>query len=234
MNINDLPVWEMLLKKMLLPQLSFVSNMRVLDFGSGNGFTADYFAANNEVVAVEPSGDMLADRVCINEYVQLRGSIEKLRDFSNGYFDVIFCHNVLEYADDREIIVKEFYRLLKPGGKLSVVKHNRFGRVMQMVVLLNNFEHANELLSGKNGVASKFGAINYYDDNDIVKWCGGFRIKSVKGLRTFWDLQQNQEIQKNPDWQKNMIDIEAGVSDIDEFKAVAFFHHIIFEKGQEQ
>jgi hypothetical protein len=29
-----------------------------------------------------------------------------------------------------------------------------------MVVLLNNFEYANELLEGKNGHAQKFGVIN--------------------------------------------------------------------------
>lgn len=57
---------------------------------------------------------------------------------------------VLEYAEDREDIVKEFARILKNDGKISIVKHNRAGRVMQMVVLLNDFEHAHSLLDGKD------------------------------------------------------------------------------------
>ena len=76
---------------------------------------------------------------------------------------------MLEYADDREEIVRWFYRLLKPNGKLSIVKHNRNGRVMQMVVLLNNFDEANSLLDGHNSTAQQFGTINYYDDSDITK-----------------------------------------------------------------
>jgi len=34
--------------------------------------------------------------------------------------------------------MKEFVRILKKTGYISISKHNRAGRVMQMVVLLNN------------------------------------------------------------------------------------------------
>ena len=74
---------------------------------------------------------------------------------------MILCHNVLEYVAERKEIIKEFSRLLKKNGYLSILKHNKHGRVMQMVMLLNNFEHANELLAGENGYAQQFGTINY-------------------------------------------------------------------------
>ena len=64
-------------------------------------------------------------------------------------FDIVLCHNVLEYIDDKERVVKELCRVLKPGGMLSVVKHNRAGRVMQMAVLLDELEKAHQLLDGK-------------------------------------------------------------------------------------
>jgi SAM-dependent methyltransferase len=131
---------------------------------------------------------------------------------------------------DREAIVKEFYRLLKPEGKLSVVKHNRSGRVMQMVVLLNNFENANKLLDGCDGNAEKYGEIHYYEDSDLIKWCSQFSILSIQGMRTFWDLQQNQEIQTNPQWQEKMLQIEERVANIKEYQNIAFFHHLILEK----
>ena len=34
-------------------------------------------------------------------------------------------------------------------------------------------------------------------------------------MRTFWDMQQNQEIHKNADWQDKMVEIEMRVSDMD-------------------
>ncbi|WP_294353717.1 methyltransferase domain-containing protein [uncultured Clostridium sp.] len=156
--------------------------------------------------------------------------MEVLKKFEKDSFDVILCHNVFEYADEREEIIKEFERILKKGGLISILKHNRPGRVMQMVVLLNNFEHADELLKGKRGVASKFGSINYYNDDDLLKWSSKLEIEKVLGMRTFWDLQQNQDVHKDREWQEKMISIEEKVSNIEEFKNIAFFHHIFLRK----
>ena len=228
--LNQLPVWENLAKQIIWKQIGTLNGKTILDFESGAGITANHFAADNQVTAIEPSTDMLAQQVNTNGYQQIIGSIEELKKLPSESFDYIFCHNVLEYADDREIIVREFYRLLKPSGKLSIVKHNRNGRVMQMVVLLNSFDEANSLLDGHNSNAQQFGKINYYDDKDIIEWCDGFTLQETYGLRTFWDLQQNQEIQKDEDWQKKMIDIEMKVSQNPDFQKIAFFHHLIFEK----
>ena len=167
-----------------------------------------------------------------NPYTQLIGSTDILRQFADETFDVIICHNVLEYAPDREQIAAEFARLLKPGGKLSIVKHHRAGRVMQMVVLLNNFEHANDLLDGKSGSSAQYGEICYYEDADIEKWCSGLKITKTLGMRTFWDLQQNQEQHRDPAWQDKMVEIEMRVSDVDAYKDIAFFHHLTIEKRQ--
>ena len=228
--IDQLPTWEKLAKVIIRQQIGTLNGKMILDFGSGAGITANHFAAGNKVIAIEPSADMLAQQVNTNGYRQIIGSTEKLKKLPSNSFDYILCHNVLEYVNDREIIVGEFYRLLKPSGKLSIVKHNRNGRVMQMVVLLNNFEEANNLLDGHNSNAQQFGTINYYDDKDIIEWCDGFTLQETYGLRTFWDLQQNQEIQKDEDWQKKMIDIEMKVSQNPDFQKIAFFHHLIFEK----
>ena len=76
--------------------------------------------------------------------------------------------------------------MLKQDGILSIVKHNRPGRVMQMAVFLDDFEKANALLDGKNSTASKFGTIRYYGDNDITKWELQLTISAnfVENLRT--------------------------------------------------
>ena len=226
----QLPVWENLAKQIIWQQIGLLKDKMILDFGSGTGITADHFAVNNQVTSIEPSEDMLAQQVNTNGYQQIAGSTNELKKLPSDSFDYIFCHNVLEYADDREIIVGEFHRLLKKNGKLSIVKHNRNGRVMQMVVLLNNFDEANNLLDSHNSNAQQFGTISYYDDSDVSNWCSGLILKQTYGLRTFWDLQQNQEIQKDEEWQKKMIDIEMRVSQNPDFQRIAFFHHLIFVK----
>ena len=228
--LEKLPVWERLAKEIFWKQVGELKGMTILDFGSGKGVTANHYAAGNDVTAVEPSSEILAERVDTNSYCQIIGSTDELKKLVSESFDFIICHNVLEYADDREIIIRELYRLLKRGGKMSVVKHNRNGRVMQMAVLLNNFDEANALLDGGNSTARLYGTINYFEDDDIIKWCDGFKLVRTFGARTFWDLQQNQEIQKDNVWQKKMIEIEMRVSADPAFQNIAFFHHLIFEK----
>lgn len=229
-KVTDLQPWECLMKKIVWKQIGDIKEKKVLDFGSGIGVTANYLAEHNDVIAIEPDEESVKERWSDNQYTQLTGSIDELRKFPDSTFDVIICHNVLEYAEDRTDIVNEFARVLKQDGKISIVKHNRAGRVMQMVVLLNNFENAHSLLDGNDSMASKYGAICYYEDSDIEKWCQKLKITKTLGMRTFWDLQQNQEIHKDIDWQDKMMEIEMRVSDMDEYKDIAFFHHLMIEK----
>lgn len=228
--MEQLGTWEKLLKRILWQQLGEIKGQKILDFGSGYGVTANHFAKDNDVVAIEPSEEDAAERRTEYDYQQIIGSTDELRKLESGSFDVIFCHNVLEYAADREEIVREFYRLLKPGGMLSLVKHNRPGRVMQMVVLLNEFDRAHNMLNGKSDAASKYGAINHYADEDVLKWCGGFQVERCFGIRTFWDLQQNQEIQETAEWQGKIVEIETRVAELEPYRGIAFFHHLMLRK----
>ena len=228
--LESLSPWELLLKKMVFSQLGNVQQLRILDFGSGLGVTANHYAKSNEVVAVEPSDEVLCNRFEENSYQQIHGDITAVRTFEDNSFDMILCHNVLEYVPDRLEILQEFYRVLKPGGILSVVKHNRPGRVMQMTVLLNEFEKAKALLDGSDGHAAQCGTIRYYEDEDLTNWCDNLKVVKVLGIRAFWDLQQNQECHKDPEWQEAMLEMEMRVSEIDVYRNIAFFHHLIIRK----
>lgn len=207
-----------------------INGKRILDFGSGEGITAAHYSENNSVIAIEPSEEMLLKAWRNDKYVQIAGDVSALAEFESDSFDLIICHNVLEYIDDKKTAITEMSRLLKTGGTLSIVKHNRFGRVMQMAVLLNDINRANDLLDGKNSTASKFGCIRYYEDDDILKWCNQLKLKEVYGIRTFWGLQQSQTQHAFEEWQHRMEELELRVAKIDEFRKIAFFHHLIFVK----
>lgn len=229
-NLIELPPWDRLLKRIVWEQLGQIEGKRILDFGSGEGITANHFAKRNLVVAVEPSEKMLSNRWEDYKYEQLIGDVSKLSELEDHSFDLIVCHNVLEYIDDKEQIINELYRLLKTGGTLSIVKHNRAGRVMKMTVLLDDMEKANDLLDGNDGVSSRFGAIRFYEDEQIAKWNKGLKLIDTFGISTFWDLQQNQEKHGTEEWQIRMMQLEMRVSKIEEYRKIAFFHHLIFIK----
>ena len=206
-KITELPAWERLFKRIVWKQIGDIEGKRILDFGSGEGITSNHFAKENEVIAIEPSEDMLINTWKDYPYTQMVGDVNALSAFGDESFDAIICHNVLEYIDDKATVVKELCRVLKKGGFLSIAKHNRAGRVMQMAVLLDDFERANALLDGKNSTVSKFGAIRYYEDSALVKWEPRLTVTNIFGIRSFWDLQQNQENHGEEEWQDKMMQL---------------------------
>ena len=229
-HITELPAWERLFKKIVWEQLGNPEGKKILDFGSGEGVTANHYAKKNDVTAIEPSEEMLSSAWRDNEYDQIVGDANTLSSFEDEVFDFIICHNVLEYIDDKEAVLKALARVLKKDGIISIAKHNRAGRVMQMAVLLDDFEKANAILDGENSMASKFGAIRYYEDDDIIKWVPELTVSEVWGIRTFWDLQQNQEKHGDEDWQRKMLRLEMRVAQIPEHRDIAFFHHLLLKK----
>lgn len=229
-EITKLPAWERLFKRIVWKQIGEIEGKRILDFGSGEGITANYFARKNEVIAIEPSEEMLVNTWKQYEYRQIVGDVDALSEFPDESFDVIICHNVLEYVDDKAAIIKALTRVLKKEGVLSIAKHNKAGRVMQTAVLLDDFAKANALLDGENNMASKFGVIRYYEDNDILTWSPQLTVSDIFGIRTFWDLQQNQEKHKDEEWQEKMMQLELRVSQIPEYREIAFFHHLLLKK----
>jgi len=225
--------WGLLYYRLVWAQLAEIiniKNLKILDFGSGFGITANYFAKNNEVTATEMIADMIEERECDNYYTQIHGKIEKLKDFENGYFDVVICHNVLEFAEERVEIVKEFSRVLKSGGILSIVKHNRTGIVMRRAVFDNDINGALSLLDGGDRTPNAFGKVNYYNPEDLIKWGDNLKIEKLLGVQAFFGLQQNNEPKYEPEWQDKMFALEMKVCDLEPYKSIAFLHHVLLRK----
>lgn len=202
---------------------------RILDFGSGFGITANYFAQKNDVTAIEPNEELLKHRFYTNEYKQIVGGIEKLSELPDRSYDVIICHNVLEYIDNRRELLCEFNRMLKPDGFLSLVKHNKAGKIMHKAVFDYNIDEALELINNGKAISENFGTVNEYDFCELEKYCEGyFEIDKTYGVRTFFALQRN-ELKMESDWVSKMYKLESEVESIPEFRNIAYFHHVILK-----
>ena len=116
-DITNLPAWERLFKKIVWKQLGDMEGKKILDFGSGEGITANQFAEKNDVTAIEPSKKMLSNAWKDYEYTQIVGDVNALSAFKNETFDMIICHNVLKYIDDKAAVVKALARVLKKDSK---------------------------------------------------------------------------------------------------------------------
>ena len=234
MNINGYldyinATWGRLFYRLVWHNLKF-KGKNILDFGSGFGVTADHLAESNAVIAIEPSEEILEHRMRYNHYEQIVGGIEKLKELESCSFDVIICHNVLEYIENRSEVISEFHRLLKRDGILSIVKHNKAGKVMHKAVFENNADEALAILRGHNAVSQNFGTINEYEIEDLQELTDRrFISDRVYGIRTFYGIQPNS-IKGDSDWEDKMFQLECTVESDPTYTRIAFFQHLILRR----
>ena len=215
--------WGKIYYDILFDQLKNVEEMKVLDFGSGFGIVANQLAEKNQVTALEPNMEMIIHRKRTNSYEQLQGSLEVLEIFKDESFDLIICYNVLEYVEDIDPYLMAFSRLLKKGGKLSIVKHNHVGRIMHTVIFENDIKKARELLLGKDYLTHSMGQAVYYEIADVIKPYP-FEILDFQGIRIFYGLQSN-DVKTDPGWRENMLEMELAVNNQSPYRDIAAFQH---------
>jgi len=233
-NLIEQP-WGKMFYDMIYKQLDLPKDRRldILDFGAGFCVTANHYAKNHTVTAIEPSEDMINLRIKENDFTFINGDIQALKTIPNNTFDLVICHNVLEYVPDKEIILKELTRVLKPNGTLSIVKHNFAGRILAYAVFGDNPKSALELLNRNcDNENNMFGSRDTYSNDYLINYSDklGLKIDNIYGIRTFFALSSNDEIKYTDEWYDNMLELEMKACNIDEYKNISFFNHLIFTK----
>ncbi len=216
--------------KTVFTQLADIKGKKILDFGSGFAFTSNFLAKENEVIALEKNESMIQHCEKEQPYKQIHGDISALQSFEDASFDVIICHLVLEFVENAEVILNELHRLLKQGGTLSIVRHNKNGRIIQAVVQENDVKDANHLLEGGYSFSSAFGDIKYYSNETLLEWLKDkYIVEKLFGIRTLASLH-TQEIQNSKDWLERMFEIEYKLMTNNAFIPIAYFNHILLIK----
>ena len=219
--------YDLIFRQLLIPDCR---RARVLDFGAGFCVTANHYAKDHDVTAVEPNEEMRSLRIKGNDYTLIPQGAEYLTRVESGSVDVVICHNVLEYADNRDQILEQLKRVLKPGGLLSVIKHNLPGRVMGCAVLGDNPKAELDLLNSA-AENSMFGSRSVYSNEDLMAVLGGeMTLTGIYGIRAFFGLSSNNEIKYTDEWYRSMLELETRVCVMEEYRKVAFFNHLIFRK----
>ena len=114
----------------------------VLDLGSGAGFDA-FLAAKKvgkagKVIGIDMTPEMI-DKAGINAEklnftnVEFRlGEIERLPVEDNSV-DVVISNCVINLSPDKPAVFREMYRILKPGGRISISDILRSGEMPQEI-----------------------------------------------------------------------------------------------------
>jgi S-adenosylmethionine-dependent methyltransferase len=142
------------------------SSLRALDLGCGTGATAIRLARLGiHVTLLDSSPAMLdiakraAQEASVTDKIALQpGDVIQLADlFPARSFDVILCHNILEYCDDPGAVLRGAARVLRDSSALlSVVVRNRAGDVLKAAIQLG------DLAAAENGLTAEWGHESLY------------------------------------------------------------------------
>jgi len=227
--------WGRMFYDLLFYQLDIPQSPRlnILDFGSGLGVSSNHFAKWHNVTAIEPNEEMINHRFKENQYRQIHGGLDILSALDENTFNVVLCHNVLEYIKDKESVILELLRVMKSGGLLSLIKHNHAGKVFGYAVFNNEPDKALVALNDKTTDKTNFIGKQYlYANDNVTDWVGknNCMIKEIFGIRTFFGLGQDNEIKYSEDWYQKMFELECVVANDNEYRNVAYYNHLLIEK----
>lgn len=124
-------------RKLALRRAGLSPGMRVLDVATGTGLVAHAALAlgisRSDIVGLDPSAGMLRENQKRQAIPLVQGRGEAL-PFPDGSFDFISMGYALRHVEDLAVLFREFYRVLKPGGRILILEiarpESRFGFAM--------------------------------------------------------------------------------------------------------
>jgi S-adenosylmethionine-dependent methyltransferase len=150
-----------------LPASAGVSPLRALDLGCGTGAAGVRLARLGLDVALldsSPTMLKLAERTiveaAVTDKISIRhGDATQAADiFPTGSFDIIVCHNLLEYVDDPAAILRGAVRVMRDSSAiLSVLVRNQAGEVLKAALRTGDLAAAEHILTAEWGEESLYG-----------------------------------------------------------------------------
>lgn len=216
---------------------------RVLDLGGGTGAMSVRLARKEfQVVLLDSSEEMLtiarkeADEGGVASQISFRqedaGRVQDL--FEPESFDLVVCHNVLEYVADPAAIVRSISYVLKKDGIFSVLVRNRAGEVLKTAIKSPDVGIANETLSAQTVVDSLYGKpARLFDPPDVVQILAqaALRVDAEYGVRVFSDYRDGAE----PDREtyRQLLELECTLGTRPQFTAIARYIQMIAQHSGE-
>jgi S-adenosylmethionine-dependent methyltransferase len=150
-----------------LPVLQANNSLCALDLGCGTGAAAVRLALLGiHVTLLDSSLPMLeiAERAALEAGVSDKVTLKHTDAnkfsslFNAGTFDVILCHNLLEYVDDPSAVLCGVARVMRgPSAIFSVLVRNQAGEVLKRALKTGDVSAAENGLTAEWGVESLYG-----------------------------------------------------------------------------
>lgn len=210
---------------------------RVLDLGGGTGAMSVRLARKEfQVVLLDNSQEMLgiarkeaeasgvAERICFR-----RADADQLHELCEPEsFDIVVCHNLLEYAADPSAIVHGIAYVLGEDGIFSLLVRNRSGEVLKAAIKSPDLGLARDNLSAQTVVDSLYrNPVRVFDRADVIQMLAHANLGVVAeyGVRVFSNYRDSAD----PDTEtyRHLLELELTLGSQPQFAAIARYIQII-------
>jgi phosphoribosylformimino-5-aminoimidazole carboxamide ribotide isomerase len=217
--------------------------LRILDAGGGNGVDSLALARmNHQVDIVDVSQQMLNDASAnaalagvsgrINTHAVDILNINKI--FDEAQFDMVLCHNVIQYVDDLKPLLNVLDNVLKPGGILSLIAPNQYSLPYQAAFLNGDLDEAYELLDQGGQTSPIFGVDEHaYKVDELMQLLNemGFSLVKHYGIRCMYNYWGTNEQKQQAQVYEKLKKLEFALTDREPYKQTARLFQLILRKN---
>lgn len=237
--------WQKL--KYRLVQANLAKHLRpgplhVLDAGGGNGFDSIFLAQQgHRVEIVDYSSEMVAEalRTATLTRTQEQVTVHQadLRDlrqlFPGVKFDLVLCHNVLQYLEDAHTLLYDLVASLKTGGIISVMSINRFSIAYRTAFPRGDLEQALDEIDAHSMQGKVFNTtLIAYSVGEIEEMLKGegCEIEQDYGIHCICDYWGDNELKSDPAVFQHLESLEFALTERHSYKLLARYYHIVAHK----
>jgi S-adenosylmethionine-dependent methyltransferase len=223
---------------------SIKGKMRVLDAGCGLGDIAfQLFDKAEKMVFLDFSVNMIEEAkkrlASINAFDRekasfVHGNVDaSVSRMSQGSFDLILCHNILEYVETPRATLGGLAHVLAPGGLLSVVVANCFSEPLKMALASFDLEAARLAINAKDSTAGLFDNApkHTFSLEELDRVLGDFELKVTAryGIRIFADYLP-EAVTQLPGNYRFLFELEKEAATQVPYLNIARYLHVICRK----
>jgi S-adenosylmethionine-dependent methyltransferase len=225
-----------------LPGASLNETLRALDVGCGTGATAIRLAhLGIHVTLLDSSSSMLelaqraADESGVGDRISLQsGDVSELAQYFHAHaFDIIVCHNVLEFIEDPHTVLRSIARLMKPASAmLSLLVRNQAGEVLKAAL------QSGDLLTAENNLSAEWGQESLYQGRvrfftpealEALLEEASLEVDERRGVRIVSDYLPSN-ISRSAEYER-ILSLERKLANRSEFFAMARYLHYLVRSG---